>query len=90
MQELGQPSLTLTVDRAKLARYGLSVDQANAIIMSAIGGENVTTTIEGRERYPVNVRYFRELRDDIEKLKRVLVQAGSGGAGAGNGNGPAR
>ena len=49
--------------------------------MSAIGGENVTTTIEGRERYPVNVRYFRELRDDLEKLKRVLVPAGPGGAG---------
>jgi len=59
--------------REELARYGLSVAEAQATIMSAIGGENITTTIEGRERYPVNVRYPRELRDDVEKLKRVLV-----------------
>jgi Cu(I)/Ag(I) efflux system membrane protein CusA/SilA len=55
--------------------------------MSAIGGENVTTTIEGRERYPVNVRYFREFRDDIEKLRRVLVPIRSGSAGTTGGMG---
>jgi Cu(I)/Ag(I) efflux system membrane protein CusA/SilA len=55
--------------------------------MSAIGGENVTTTIEGRERYPVNVRYFRELRDDIEKLRRVLVPVQAGGAAPATGMG---
>ncbi|MBI3323617.1 MAG: efflux RND transporter permease subunit [Candidatus Omnitrophica bacterium] len=59
--------------REELARYGLSVADAQMVIMSAIGGENVTTTVEGRERYPVNVRYARELRDDVEKLQRVLV-----------------
>ena len=64
--------------REELARYGLSVDDANMIIMSAIGGENITTTIEGRERYAVNVRYPRELRDDIDKLKRVLVPTPQG------------
>jgi len=48
------------------------------VIMSAIGGENITTTIEGRERYPVNVRYSRELRDDIDKLKRVLIPTPAG------------
>ncbi|MDP3143037.1 MAG: CusA/CzcA family heavy metal efflux RND transporter [Candidatus Omnitrophota bacterium] len=64
--------------REQLARYGLSVDEAQMVIMSAIGGENITTTIEGRERYPINVRYARELRDDIEKLKRVLVPTMSG------------
>ena len=72
----GQPEATLfdfTLKRSELARYGLTVDQVNNVVMSAIGGENVTTTIEGRERYPVNVRYFREFRDDVEKLKRVLV-----------------
>jgi Cu(I)/Ag(I) efflux system membrane protein CusA/SilA len=74
--------LDFTLKRSELARYGLTVDQANGVIMSAIGGENVTTTIEGRERYPVNVRYFREFRDDVEKLKRVLVPIRSGG-GAG-------
>jgi Cu(I)/Ag(I) efflux system membrane protein CusA/SilA len=74
--------IDFTLRREELARYGLTIDQANSIIMSAIGGENVTTTIEGRERYPVNVRYLRELRDDIERLKRVLVPIGEGAPGA--------
>lgn len=65
--------LDFDLKRDELARYGLTVDDVEMIIMSAVGGENITTTIEGRERYPVNVRYPRELRDDIEKLKRVLV-----------------
>ena len=64
--------------REALARYGLSVDDAQMIITSAIGGEAVTTTIEGRERYSVNVRYARGLRDDLDKLKRVLVPTASG------------
>ncbi len=51
--------------RDQLARYGLTIAQMQDVIMTAIGGENVTTTIEGRERYPVNVRYPRELRDDV-------------------------
>jgi Cu(I)/Ag(I) efflux system membrane protein CusA/SilA len=59
--------------RDQLARYGLSVKEAEMVIMSAIGGEPITTTIEGRERYSVNVRYARELRDDLPKLRRVLV-----------------
>jgi Cu(I)/Ag(I) efflux system membrane protein CusA/SilA len=71
--------LDFTLKRSELARYGLTIDQANNIIMLAVGGENITTTIEGRERYPVNVRYFREFRDDVEKLKRVLVPIRSGG-----------
>src|SRR5581483_9729670 len=64
--------------RQDLARYGLTVEDAQAIIMSAIGGENVTTTVEGRERYPVNVRYGREYRENIQELKRVLVPTPSG------------
>jgi Cu(I)/Ag(I) efflux system membrane protein CusA/SilA len=64
--------------REQLARYGLSVEEAEMVIMSAIGGENITTTIEGRERYPVNLRYARELRDDLDKLRRVLVPTSSG------------
>lgn len=64
--------------RDQLARYGLSVDDAQMVIMSAIGGETITTTIEGRERYPVNVRYGREFRDDVDKLRRVLVPTMSG------------
>ena len=66
------------IKRDQLARYGLSVKDVEMIILSAIGGEPVTTTIEGRERYTVNVRYPRELRDDLEKLKRVLVPTMSG------------
>jgi Cu(I)/Ag(I) efflux system membrane protein CusA/SilA len=79
--------LDFTLKRSELARYGLTIDQANNIIMSAIGGENVTTTVEGRERYPVNVRYFRELRDDVEKLRRVLVPVQQGGGVAAGGMG---
>jgi Cu(I)/Ag(I) efflux system membrane protein CusA/SilA len=64
--------------RDQLARYGLTIDQVQMVIGAAIGGENVTTTIEGRERYPVNVRYPRELRDDLGRLGRVLVSTPGG------------
>jgi Cu(I)/Ag(I) efflux system membrane protein CusA/SilA len=64
--------------RDQLARYGLTIEQLQDVIMSAIGGENVTTTIEGRERFPVNVRYPRELRDNLDRLQRVLVATPSG------------
>ena len=65
--------------REELARYGLSGrPTAQDVIMSAVGGENVTTTIEGRARFPVNVRYPRELRDDLDALGRVLVMTPSG------------
>ncbi|MBI5579514.1 MAG: efflux RND transporter permease subunit [Deltaproteobacteria bacterium] len=67
--------LDFQVNREKAARYGLTVDDILDVVQSAIGGMNLTTTVEGRERYPVNVRYARELRTDIEKLKRVLVPA---------------
>lgn len=59
--------------REVIARYGLSIDDVNTIVQTAIGGMNITTTVEGRERYPVNVRYPRELRDSIEKLKALPV-----------------
>lgn len=70
--------LDFNVNRLEAARYGLTVGDVEDIIESAIGGKNVTTTIEGRERYPVNVRYMRELRTDVNKLKRVLVPTPSG------------
>jgi len=70
--------LDLIVNRRDAARYGLTVGDVQTLITSAIGGENVTTTVEGRERYPVNVRYKRELRDDPERLKRVLIPTPSG------------
>jgi Cu(I)/Ag(I) efflux system membrane protein CusA/SilA len=60
-------------DRRELARYGLSIDEAQAVVQSAIGGETVTTTIEGRERHPVSVRYLRDFRGDLGAIGRVLV-----------------
>jgi Cu(I)/Ag(I) efflux system membrane protein CusA/SilA len=65
--------LDFKLKRDQLARYGLTIDEANMIVMTAIGGETVTTTVEGRERYSVNVRYPRELRDNLSDLRRVLV-----------------
>jgi Cu(I)/Ag(I) efflux system membrane protein CusA/SilA len=70
--------LDFVVRREEAARYGLTVGDVEDIIESAIGGKNVTTTVEGRERYPVNVRYRRGLRDDVERLKRVLVPTPGG------------
>ncbi len=65
--------LDFELKREALARYGLSVGQAQMLISSAIGGENVTTTVEGRERYPVNIRYMRDFRSTVERLERTLV-----------------
>jgi Cu(I)/Ag(I) efflux system membrane protein CusA/SilA len=66
------------LNRGELARFGLSVGAVQDVIMSAVGGENVTTTIEGRARFPVNVRYPRALRDDLDRLGQVLVMTPSG------------
>jgi copper/silver efflux system protein len=65
-------------NREALARYGLSIEEAQTGVQSAIGGENITTTIEGRERFPVNVRYMRDFRSDLEALGRVLIPASGG------------
>ncbi len=65
--------LDFVLKREELARYGLTVEEAQMVIMSAIGGENITTTVEGRERYPVNVRYLRDYRSTLDRLSRVLV-----------------
>ena len=70
--------LDVAWNREKLARYGLTIEDAQAVVMSAIGGENVTTTVEGRERYPVNVRYLRGFRSDPNALSHVLVPAMNG------------
>ena len=70
--------LDFELKRDEIARYGLAIDDIQMIIESAVGGESVTTTVEGRERYPVSVRYARELRDDPEKLKRVLIPTMNG------------
>src|SRR5438093_10464042 len=65
--------LDFDLKREEIARYGLMIEDIQMIIESAVGGESITTTMEGRERYPVSVRYARELRDDPEKLKRILI-----------------
>ena len=70
--------LDFTLKRDELARYGLTIDAANDVLMSAVGGEPVTTTVEGRERYPVNVRYLRDYRTDLAALQRVLVSTPTG------------
>ncbi len=70
--------LDFDLRRDQLARYGLSVEDAEGIVMNAIGGDNVGTTIEGRERYPINVRYFRDARSDLGRLSRALVPAMDG------------
>src|SRR4029453_1087398 len=70
--------LDFSVNREAAARYGLKVGDVNDIIESAIGGKNITTTVEGRERYPVNTRYARDFRQDIDALKRVLVPTPTG------------
>ena len=66
------------LNREQIARYGLTIKEVQDVIMTAVGGENVSTTIEGRERYPVNIRYPRELRDDVDKLGRTLVSTMGG------------
>jgi len=77
-KSVGGHYLDFSVDRAEAARYGLTVGDVQGVIMSAIGGMNVTETVEGRERYPINVRYSRELRDNLPELKRVLITTPSG------------
>jgi Cu(I)/Ag(I) efflux system membrane protein CusA/SilA len=65
--------LDIAIKRDEAARYGLTVDDVGEVIQTAIGGMNLTVTVEGRARYPVNIRYPRNLRNDVEQLKRILV-----------------
>ena len=75
---VGKPYLEIAIDRERIARYGLHVRAVQDVIETAVGGRTVTTTVEGRERYPVRVRYPRELRGDLEGLGRVLVPTPGG------------
>ena len=70
--------LDIEWDREALANYSLSMEEAQEVVEKAIGGENVTTTVEGRERYPVNVRYMRDFRDDLDTLGSILVPVAEG------------
>lgn len=75
---VGKPYIEIDIDRKAIARLGISVDQVQEVIEVAIGGRVITQTVEGRERYPVRVRYLRELRDDWESIERILVSAPDG------------
>ena len=68
----------ILVNRQAIARYGLTIEAVQDVIQSALGGQNVTRTIEGRERYPVNVRYARAFREDLPAIERVLVRTPMG------------
>jgi Cu(I)/Ag(I) efflux system membrane protein CusA/SilA len=70
--------LDFTLKRENLARYGLTIKEAEMVVQSAVGGEPISTTVEGRERYTINVRYARDFREDLTKLRRVLVPTMSG------------
>jgi len=75
---VGKPYLEIEIDRQKIARYGIQIADVQEIIEVAIGGKPLTMTVEGRERYPVRVRYLRELRDQPDTLTQILVPAPDG------------
>ena len=75
---VGKPYLELKIKRQVIARYGLTVKGLQTTLASAIGGMSLTTTVEGRERFPIRVRYAREYRDDPESLKSILIPTPSG------------
>ncbi len=75
---VGKPYLELELKREALARYGLTVQDLQTVIGSAIGGMQLTTTVEGRERFPVRLRYAREFRDNPEELQKILIPTKSG------------
>jgi Cu(I)/Ag(I) efflux system membrane protein CusA/SilA len=81
-RSLGGLYLDIVPDRDALARYGLRVGDVERVIEASIGGAPIATTIEGRNRFTINVRYPQDLRDDLEQLKRVLVPVRTGGGGA--------
>ena len=75
---VGKPYMHLNINREQIARYGLNIEDVQQTIETAVGGMKVTTTVEGRERFPVRVRYPRELRDDPESLAKVLIPTPTG------------
>ncbi len=75
---VGNPYIEIAIDRKAIARYGIKIQDVQDVIEIAIGGKRITTTVEGRERYPVRVRYQRELRDSLEALDKILVPGNEG------------
>ena len=75
---VGKPYLEIQINREAIARYGVSIQDVQNVIEVAVGGKSITRTVEGRERYPIRVRYYRDLRNSIEALSSVLIPARSG------------
>lgn len=75
---VGKPYIEYEIDREAIARYGVNIRDVQDVIEIAIGGENLTMSVEGRERYPIRVRYLRELRDNFQDLERILVPTSTG------------
>ncbi len=78
-RSVGGNYVDFIINRDKIARYGLNIADVQEVFMFAVGGANITKTVEGLERYPVNLRYMRDYRDNIESIKRVLVPIPNGG-----------
>ena len=76
----GGKYIDIDIKRDVISRYGLNVGDVQDVIETAIGGENISNTVEGRRRFPIRVRYFRDYREDIDKLKNILVTVGSSGS----------
>ena len=89
-QITGKGYVEIKIDRKKAARYGINVGDVQDVVEVAMGGRPLTMTVEGRERYPVRVRYARDYRDDVEALKGILVSARGMGADAGRAGGHGR
>lgn len=83
---LGGKYVDITINKDAISRYGLNVGDVQNVIETAIGGENISTTVEGRRRFPIRVRYFKDYRDDIDKLKNVLVTVGTSSSMNGQGS----
>jgi Cu(I)/Ag(I) efflux system membrane protein CusA/SilA len=75
---IGKPYIQFDIDREQIARYGVNIRDVQDVIETAVGGENLTMSVEGRERYPVRVRYLRELRERFDDLEHVLVPTSDG------------
>jgi Cu(I)/Ag(I) efflux system membrane protein CusA/SilA len=76
---VGKPYLEFVIDRERVARYGANVRDVQDVIETAIGGENLAESVEGRERYPIRVRYLRDFREDVPELEKILVPTSDGG-----------
>jgi copper/silver efflux system protein len=75
---VGKPYLEFEIDRERIARYGVSIRDVQDVIEVAVGGMNIMESVEGRERYPIRVRYLREFREDVPELEKILVPSSSG------------